>query len=70
MSELGQTINGIRTDKLEREHCHFEYACCVATDDPLRKITPKNFRALSVEFPELFARETKEQERSEATDVD
>ena len=69
MSELGQTINGIRTDKLEREHCHFEYACCAATDDPLRKITPKNFRALSVEFPEFFARE-KEQERSEATDAD
>ena len=39
------------------EHCHFEYACCVATDDPLRKITPKNFRALSAEFPEFFARE-------------
>jgi hypothetical protein len=35
----------------------------------MRKITPKGFRELSVEFPELFARE-KEQERSEATDVD
>jgi hypothetical protein len=35
----------------------------------LRKITPKNFRELSVEFPELFARE-KERERREATDVD
>jgi hypothetical protein len=35
----------------------------------MRKITPKGFRELPLEFPELFARE-KEQERREATDVD
>ena len=58
--ELGQT--GTRTVLSLR-------VCALCSDDPLRKITPKNFRELSVEFPELFARE-KEQERSEATGVD
>ena len=59
--ELGQT--GTRTVLSLR-------VCVLRSDGRLlRKITPKNFRELSVEFPELFARE-KEQERREATDVD